>query len=167
MRQARSHLLPVLRSLAFAVTVSSGTAFAHSPGAKHEHMDFGEPGSPKLPARVVEIVMREEPGRMRFVPDHVEVRRGEQIRFVLTNEGMVNHEFVLGTRDGLEEHAKEMKKHPGMEHDDAHSRTLGMDGTDDLVWHFTKQGHFLFACLIPGHLEKGMVGTIVVTDGKP
>lgn len=155
-----------------AAALSAWAAFAHSPAAVHEHaglhepMDFGEPGDPKRPARVVEIVMREAGGRMLFVPDRVEVKTGEQIRFVLTNEGMVNHEFILGTEREIEEHAKEMKKHPGMEHEDAHSRTLGMLGTDDLLWHFTKAGRFVFACLIPGHLEKGMIGTVVVSDTK-
>ena len=103
---------------------------------------------------------------MLFVPDHVQVRRGAQIRFVLSNEGMVNHEFILGTPHDIQEHAKEMRKHPGMEHDDAHSRTLGMYGSDELVWHFTKAGRFVYACLIPGHLEKGMIGAVVVTDDR-
>ena len=103
---------------------------------------------------------------MMFVPDRVEVRKGEQIRFILTNEGMVNHEFILGTRKEIDEHAIEMKKNPGMEHDDAHSKTLGMYGSDELVWHFTKAGRFAFACLIPGHLGKGMIGTVIVQDKK-
>ena len=108
--------------------------------------------------------MREDGARMLFVPDRVEVRKGEQIRFVLTNEGMVNHEFVLGTQKEIEEHAKMMKKHPHMEHQDAHSRALGMYGSDELIWRFTKAGRFVFACLIPGHLERGMSGTIIVNE---
>ncbi len=101
---------------------------------------------------------------MLFVPDRVEVRKGEQIRFELSNDGMINHEFVLGTRKDIDEHAREMKKHPDMEHDDAHSRTLGMYGTDELIWRFTKPGRFVYACLIPGHLEKGMTGIIIVRE---
>lgn len=151
-------------TLAFAPTPAA--VFAHSPAEMHEHAEFGEPGNPKKPARVVPIVMREEGNRMLFVPDRVEVRKGEQIRFVLTNEGLVNHEFILGTQKEIDDHAKEMKQHPGMEHNDAHSRTLGMYGTDELVWRFTKPGRFFFACLIPGHLEKGMIGAVIVKDAK-
>lgn len=158
--------LSLLRSVVVASALMCGGALAHSPGEIHEHTGFGAPGNPKKPARVVEIAMREEGARMMFVPDRVEVRRGEQIRFVLTNEGMVNHEFILGTRQEIEEHAIEMKKNLGMEHDDAHSKTLGMYGTEELVWHFTKSGRFVFACLIPGHLEKGMIGTVIVQDKK-
>jgi uncharacterized cupredoxin-like copper-binding protein len=110
----------------------------------------------------LQIAMREQGARILFVPDRVELRKGEQIRFLLTNKRMVNHESVLGTQKEIEERAKAMKQNPGMEHSDAHSRTFGMYGADELVWRFTKAGRLLFAYLIPGHLEKGMVGTIVV-----
>jgi uncharacterized cupredoxin-like copper-binding protein len=33
---------------------------------------------------------------------------------------------------------------------------------NELVWQFTQPGDFKFACLIPGHFEAGMVGTIKV-----
>lgn len=32
----------------------------------------------------------------------------------------------------------------------------------DLVWHFNRAGDFEFACLIPGHFEAGMRGTLRV-----
>jgi uncharacterized cupredoxin-like copper-binding protein len=158
--------LSLVTAAALALALAGSAVLAHSPAEMKKHADFGEPDNPKKPARAVPIVMREEGARMIFVPDRVEVRKGEQIRFVLTNEGMVNHESVLGTQEEIEEHAKEMKQHPGMEHDDAHSRTLGMYGSDQIVWRFTKPGRFLFACLIPGHLEKGMVGTVIVNGAK-
>ncbi len=151
-----------LSAAILAAAMLSGQAAAHSPGAAHQHGDFGQAGDPKKSARVVQIAMREEKGRMVFVPDRVEVRKGEQIRFVLSNDGELNHEFVLGTRKGIEEHAREMKKSPEMEHDDDHSITLGMYATGEVLWRFTKAGHFVFACLIPGHLEKGMIGSVVV-----
>lgn len=165
MKDAHRHTISSLTGFTVAA-LASVVASAHSPGKSHEHADFGEPGSPKKPARVVQIAMREEGSRMLFVPDQVEVEKGEQIRFMLTNEGLVNHEFVLGTRKEIEEHAVEMKKNPGMEHDDDHSKTVVMYMSDELVWHFTKPGRFVFACLIPGHLEKGMIGTVIVNDKK-
>ena len=59
-------------------------------------------------------------------------------------------------------HAAEMKKNPDMEHADEHSLTLGMYATGELLWRFTRKGRFVFACLVPGHLERGMQGTIMV-----
>ena len=55
-----------------------------------------------------------------------------------------------------------MKKHPGMEHDEPHMAHVkpGQDRRDRLAIH--RPGEFQFACLIPGHFEAGMVGTITV-----
>ena len=55
---------------------------------------------------------------MLFIPDRVEVRKGEQIRFILRNNGQLEHEFVLATPTENIKHAEEMKKYPDMEHDD-------------------------------------------------
>jgi uncharacterized cupredoxin-like copper-binding protein len=35
-------------------------------------------------------------------------------------------------------------------------------GSSEIVWKFTKRGEFEFACLIPGHYEKGMFGKVIV-----
>jgi len=154
---------PSLRALAFGIALAAGAAVVAVHGhEEHGRTAFGEPGDPKKPARVVRVVMREEHGRMLFVPDRVEVKRGEQIRFGVENEGDVNHEFVLGTERGIAAHAVEMKKNPDMEHADEHSLTLGMYGIGDVLWRFTKRGQFVFACLIPGHLERGMKGIVIV-----
>jgi uncharacterized cupredoxin-like copper-binding protein len=145
-------------TVGIALAVSAAVVGGHS----HEATAFGEPGNPNKPARVVEIAMRQEHGKMLFVPDRVEVRRGEQIRFKLSNEDSVNHEFILGTEREIRAHAVEMKKNPDMEDADEHSLTLGMYGSGDILWRFTKRGKFVFACLIPGHLERGMKGVVIV-----
>jgi uncharacterized cupredoxin-like copper-binding protein len=33
---------------------------------------------------------------------------------------------------------------------------------DEIVWRFAKPGEFEFACLIPGHRDAGMFGTVDV-----
>ena len=78
--------------------------------AHDDHVTFsaGEPGNPKQRSRVVEISMREGDGKMAFVPDKLEVRRGEQIRFVLKNDGAVEHEFMLATKAENDKHAEVM-----------------------------------------------------------
>jgi uncharacterized cupredoxin-like copper-binding protein len=143
----------------------AGTALA-APGAPgHSHAvdaAYGKPGDPKKPARVVQVTMREADGKMLFVPDRIEVRRGEQIKFVLRNNGEQDHEIVVATLAENLKHLEEMKKNPDMEHDDPNARRLKPKGTAEMVWHFTKAGTFDFSCLIPGHRESGMHGTIVV-----
>ena len=59
-----------------------------------------------------------------------------------------------------------MKKFPGMEHDEPYMAHVSPGKTDEIVWHFTKAGEFFYACLLPGHLEAGMIGKIVVAPGE-
>jgi uncharacterized cupredoxin-like copper-binding protein len=161
----------MVRSL--ALTVALGVLGAIGLGALpapadtgHSHRTFaaGAPGDPKKPARVVKITMREEDGdkRMLFEPNRLEVKRGEQVRFVLDNAGIYPHEFMLDTVEKNAKHAIEMKKNPDMEHDDPNGTRVPLAQTKELVWRFTKAGTFEFACLIPGHYEAGMKGTVVV-----
>ena len=128
--------------------------------AHEDHGSFsaGRPGDPKKPARVVEIKMFEGSGKMGYEPARIEVRRGEQVRFVLQNDGEEDHEFILATVAENRTHAEVMKKNPDMEHDDPNAKRLLPHGHGEIVWKFTKRGTFEFACLIPGHYEKGMFG---------
>jgi len=69
----------------------------------------------------------------------------------------------LGRRWCIElKHAEMMRKNPDMEHDDANGKRLAPKQTDQIVWKFSKAGDFEYSCLIPGHREAGMTGTIVV-----
>lgn len=136
-----------------------------APGHSHNsHTIFsaGEPGDPKKPNRRIEIIMREADGKMLFTPARIEVKRGDQIRFILRNEGELDHEFVLATVMENREHAEEMRKNPDMEHDDPNAKRLVPKKSAELLWRFTKPGEFEFACLIHGHLEAGMHGKVVV-----
>jgi uncharacterized cupredoxin-like copper-binding protein len=137
----------------------AGPAPAHT---GHEETAYGKPGDPKKPARVVQVVMREQDGKMLFIPDRIRIRKGEQIRFQLRNNGEVDHEFVVGTLEENLKHMKEMEKNPDMEHDDPNAKRLKPKTTGEIVWQFTKAGTFDFSCLIPGHRQAGMFGTIVV-----
>ncbi|MDP2334069.1 MAG: cupredoxin family protein [Reyranella sp.] len=137
----------------------SGIAYGHGGS---EETAYGKPGDPKKPARIVQIVMREADGRMLFQPDRLTIRKGEQVRFLLRNNGAVDHEFVVATLEDNLKHMEEMAKNPDMEHDDPNAKRLKPKGTGEIVWQFTKAGTFDFSCLIPGHREAGMFGTIVV-----
>lgn len=144
-----------------AAALSAAPAIADS-GHGHAAYSAGEPGNPQRPARVVQVVMEEGDGKMHFVPDRVEVKRGEQIRFVLRNAGELDHEFVLATAEENVKHADQMMKNHEMAHADPNARRLAPKKSDEIVWRFTKAGTFEFGCLIPGHREAGMIGTIVV-----
>lgn len=124
-----------------------------------EQKPWGIAGEASAAVRTVEIRMTDD---MRFTPDVIEVKRGETIRLVHLNDGQVMHEFVLGTKKELDEHAELMKKFPNMEHDEPYMVHVAPGKSGDIVWKFNRVGEFDFACLLPGHYEAGMVGKINV-----
>ena len=154
---------------AAALAVAHAAASAHgaaSHGARHAEgsykvvqTDFGIAGRRQQVRRTVIIDMDD---RMRFTPSSVEVQEGDTIRFVLRNKGKMRHEWVLGTEADLKRHAELMRRHPTMEHGELHMVHLDPDQHDELVWTFNRTGRFAFACLIAGHVEAGMVGSVVV-----
>ena len=137
------------------------------PAMAHGTFAAGEPGDPTKPARVIEVIAREDNGGMSYTPSRIEVRRGEQIRFVVKNEGELSHEFLLDSFEGNAKHKLQMEKHPEMEHDDPNGKRLEPKTSAEILWRFTKAGTFEFACLIPGHYQAGMKGEVVVAAGKP
>lgn len=157
----RSMILPTL-VLSLAVLAGPVSAEPGAPGHSHAAFSAGKPGNPKKPARTVVITMKEGDGKMIFNHDLVEVKRGEQIRFVLKNEGELEHEFVLATPKENDKHAELMQKFPDMEHDDPNAKRMATKKSGELLWQFTKAGTFEFACLIPGHREAGMHGKVIV-----
>ncbi|QHO74324.1 copper resistance protein [Bradyrhizobium sp. CCBAU 051011] len=124
----------------------------------HESYSAGEPGNPKKRSRTIEVKMSE----MEYNPSRIEVKRGEQIRFVIRNVGKEDHEFLLATTEENLKHAEDMKKNPHMEHDDPNGVRLKPSKSAEIVWKFTKAGTFEYSCLIPDHRDYGMIGKVTV-----
>jgi len=122
---------------------------------------FGRPAAPKNATRSIAIGMSDV---LRFSPTEISVKKGETVRFVVKNSGKTMHEMVLGTMEDLKEHAQMMQKHPGMEHHEPNMAHVAPGRTRNLIWQFTRAGEFYYGCLVPGHLEAGMVGKIIVSD---
>jgi uncharacterized cupredoxin-like copper-binding protein len=153
--------------LALSASMTVGPVFAH--GKSHseqqvqevikEQKAWGIAGDIDQVDRIIEVSMTDQ---MRFTPDRIEVKLGETIRFIHRNEGQMLHEFVLGTKQNLDEHAAMMVKFPGMEHDEPYMAHVGPGKREEIVWTFNRAGEFDFACLIAGHYQAGMVGKITV-----
>jgi uncharacterized cupredoxin-like copper-binding protein len=148
-----------------AAVGAAGLAQAHGDdqgkarAVKAEQTPFGIAGNRSKATRVVGIDMMDQ---MRFIPSTVTLKRGETVRFVVANNGGTLHEMVLGTQAELAEHAALMKKFPEMEHDAPSMVHVKPGAKGEIVWRFNRAGTFQFACLIPGHFDAGMVGTITV-----
>jgi uncharacterized cupredoxin-like copper-binding protein len=125
--------------------------------SKVEQTAFGIAADPAKATRTIRVDLSDA---MRFSPAEITVKRGEVLRFVVANKGQMLHEMVLGTRKELEKHAALMKKFPGMEHDEPHMAHVAPGKTGEIGWQFTRTGTFHFACLVPGHFEAGMIGTV-------
>ena len=158
------------RTLLIASALSAATTssvFAHSdkPHAKKtvfvkkEQKPWGIAGNEKAVKRTITFTMTDN---MRFTPDKLEVKQGETVKLVIKNSGKAMHEFVLGTKKELDEHAALMVKFPTMEHDEPYMAHVGPGKTGQIVWNFNKAGTFDFACLIAGHYAAGMVGKVTV-----
>ena len=140
-----------------ALALLSSPASSHEQHA-HESYAAGEPGNPKKPSRTIEVEMSE----MAYTPSRIEVKRGEQIRFVIRNAGKEDHEFLLATTEGNLKHAEAMKKNPHMEHDDPNGVRLAPTKSAEILWKFTHAGTFEYSCLIPDHRDYGMIGRVMV-----
>lgn len=94
---------------------------------------------------------------LAFTPKTIQVRKGETIRFILTNSGTATHEFMLGPADKVAADAGDGKI--TVEADE-----LEEGSTNQLVYTFDGTGPYAFACHEPAHFEAGMAGTIEFVD---
>jgi uncharacterized cupredoxin-like copper-binding protein len=148
--------------IAATVALSMGAAMVAAAAHEGEHFSAGVPGNPKKPARSVTVIMNDSDGTMKFTPSHLDVKKGEQVHFIIENKGSLKHEFTLASVHDNDKHAKLMQKYPDMEHDDPNAKSVDPGKSAEILWRFTKPGTFEFACLIPGHREAGMRGAVTV-----
>ena len=151
--------------------------------AGHHHFEFGAPGNPDDVDRTIEVALED----VYFEPENITVTAGETIRFILTNNGELVHEFNIGTPHMHAEHQEEMQMMVDhgvleadkinyemmkmemadghtMEHDDPNSVLLEPKAKAELIWTFAKPMELEFACNIPGHYDAGMAGTFEFTE---
>jgi uncharacterized cupredoxin-like copper-binding protein len=159
------HLL-LATSITLGIVSTGAYAHGEKPHAQKfsaaqlsEEKPFGKAGDPQKVTRTITFHMTD---KMRFDPSQITVKQGETVRFVARNNGKIMHEMVIGTMKDLKEHAEQMKKFPGMEHDEPYMAHVAPGKSEEIIWQFTKAGEFDFACLIAGHFDAGMVGKIKV-----
>lgn len=151
------NLIPVLlhaATLALAVP-----AHAHPAGATHGATAAGTPGEIAAASRSVSIGMHDS---MRFTPSRLTVRQGETLRLDIANGGAVLHELVLGTAEEIAQHRLAMQRDPAMAHGAPNMVHVAPGTSGSIVWQFSRSGTLEYACLLPGHYEAGMRGTVSV-----
>lgn len=166
---AHANFARVLLSGAFVlIAVGSADVLAHTPAGgagmhsssmSREQYAWGISGSADQITQTVTVSMTDD---MRFTPDRISVKLNQTVRFVVSNDGKILHEFVIGTKDELLKHAAMMEKFPNMVHDEPYMAHVDPGKSGEIIWTFNRLGEFEFACLLPGHYQAGMKGTIVV-----
>lgn len=151
----------VLAAALAAAVLATPLARAHadSHAGAHGQSAAGRVGDPLRAARTVLIGMADT---MRFSPSRLQVERGETLRLVARNGGQAVHELVLGTREEIGRHREAMRLDPQMAHDAPYMTHVAPGESGQIVWQFDRAGTFEYACLLPGHYEAGMSGSIVV-----
>ncbi len=124
-----------------------------------------KPSDGVLVTRTIEVNIKEtKNGYMLFEPDAIAINHGSVVRFIIKNGGVLDHEFFLGSFDDVAKHHQWMLKHSDMGHVDPNGIQILSGETVEVVWEFPEMTNLEFGCLIPGHLEAGMWGVIMVHD---
>lgn len=167
---------PFILTLTFCLTFA-GVAMAAQANMSHSeqphkraynapgHVPIGESDPGAQIDRTIEVTVTEtDTGKMLFVPDAIHIKQGSTVRFVIKNDGALDHEFFLGAFDEIGEHQQWMREYPDMEHDEPNSVTIPNGTAATLNWKFSRMTNLEFVCLIPDHREAGMWGVIMVHD---
>jgi len=168
-----------LYALTGALLVSAGSWGAYqwllrhpdfaAAGHSHDQASPDEHGAGPLAQVVSRSIAVQMDDQMRFTPSTIDVQTGETIRFVVHNTGRTAHEMVLGSAADIQAHAERMKQSSTVAHDAPHSHgtgaaiTVAAGQTGELVVSFPKATTLQMACLIPGHYEAGMRGSVNVS----
>ena len=110
--------------------------------------------------RTVQVSMDE----FSYEPGEFEAMAGETVEFVVTNLGVVEHEFRLSNEHRIEEHlasghADHHDSDDGGHHEDGDVILLVQPGETDSITVTFGEDTTLYsevACLLPGHYEAGM-----------
>jgi uncharacterized cupredoxin-like copper-binding protein len=157
-----SFRLLIVGALALA---AAAPASAHGPG---HAMGGGKPGDPAKVTRTVEVVATDN----AFSLKSLQVGDGETLRFVVRNDGIDPHEFLIGTAHEHAEHIRMMRamierQKRGEHTDDSAAMEEHQSGvvvppgkTATFIWTFARTADLEFACDIPGHYKDGMHGPI-------
>ncbi|MEN8233613.1 MAG: plastocyanin/azurin family copper-binding protein [Actinomycetota bacterium] len=151
-----------------AAVTTTVPADDHADDETDDHVDGAQTGGAD---RTIEVLMTE----FAFDVDPVDVAAGETIEFVVTNAGVVPHEFRLSNGHRIEEHLASGHD----DHDDGDAESdddghheggdavllLDAGDTSSVVVTFPEDTTIFteVACLLPGHYEAGMSADVRYT----
>ena len=154
-------------SIGALVVATTLATIALSGGVRADVPDAGPTVTTETPAtqaRVVEVTLNEF-----SISPIGPIEAGETIEFVVTNEGLVPHEFEITDEHAVEQHmagghddhdmdmGDDMDMDDDMVVDDESKISVAPGRTEKLVVTFgNPEEQTLAVCLLPGHYEAGM-----------
>ncbi len=97
----------------------------------------------------------------KFSSMNIEVKRGERIRFNVTNDGKIPHEFMFMTMPAMAAITYRARRADWslLEHEALFEKSLVLPGgTFSFVAEIEEDGAWMFMCMLPYHMEMGMMG---------
>jgi plastocyanin/mono/diheme cytochrome c family protein len=100
------------------------------------------------------IIAIDAQASLTFDPNSIVLVPGETVRFEITNTANFTHDFYIGAPADVEaRNVSALKGVPDF-----------ATGTETLDYTVPASGELEFACLVPGHLEAGMRGTVTLAQ---
>ena len=144
---------------------------------------IGEKGKLSEMKRTIKIEMYDN----YFKPKKIIIKKGETIKFIVSNYGELVHEFNIATKEMHIKHQPEMmkmveheillpdridkekmkemsKKDHSMAHSHSNSVLLEPNEIGEIIWKFSATANLEAACNVPGHYEVGMVANIKINQ---
>ncbi len=98
-----------------------------------------------------------------FSPIDIKVKEGERIRFTVRNDGKLLHEFMFMTMPQMQAITYRAKRADWslFEHEALYEKSLLLPGQEiSFVATITKSGSWMFMCMLPYHMQMGMMGQL-------
>ena len=94
---------------------------------------------------------------MEIKPAKITVEAGKPVRFVISNDGALEHSFFLGTD-------KEQKQRESGQGEPGPDRYVEVPPgeTVTLLYTFPSEGRIIAGCVVPGHYSAGMKANITI-----
>ncbi len=104
----------------------------------------------------------------KFSDLSLDVKKGEKIRFTITNEGKIPHEFMFMSMAAMQAVNYRAKRADWnlLEHEALFEKSLVLPGGKfSFVAEIQQDGAWMFMCMLPYHMQMGMMGQIA-TPGR-
>jgi uncharacterized cupredoxin-like copper-binding protein len=96
----------------------------------------------------------------RFAPNHLELKTGNTVEFVITNTDPIDHEFILGDEVVQQRHEAGTEPHHGTIPTEV---SVPAGSTVRTRVTLSGPGKLIIGCHLPGHYSYGMKASVLIT----